>query len=93
MKKTVSIFISIICTGTLFAQEKAPVDTFLFTTVKENPITPVKNQASSSTCWSYSGVGFLESELLRKGKPEYDLSEMFIVYHSYLDKADKYVRM
>jgi aminopeptidase C len=35
----------------------------------------------------------LESELLRKGKPEYDLSEMFIVYHSYLDKADKYVRM
>ena len=77
----------------LFAQEVAPVDSFLFTTVKENPITSVKNQASSGTCWSYSGLGFLESELLRKGKSEYDLSEMFIVYHSYSDKADKYVRM
>lgn len=79
---------------TAFAAEKtaAAVDTFQFTIVKENKITPVKNQASSGTCWSFSGLGFFESELLRMGKPEVDLSEMFVVYHSYSDKADKFVR-
>ena len=56
-------------------------------------ISPVKNQASSGTCWSFSTIGFFESELLRMGKPEVDLSEMFVVHHSYSDKADKYVRM
>ena len=38
---------------------------FVFTTVKENPITSIKNQNRSSTCWSFSSIGFLESELLR----------------------------
>lgn len=73
--------------------DTAKVDSFRFTVVKENKITPVKNQASSGTCWSFSGIGFYESELLRLGKPEVDLSEMFVVHHSYTDKADKYVRM
>ena len=64
---------------------------YQFTTVKELKITPVKNQNRSGTCWSYSALGFLESELLRMGKPEYDLSEMFVVSYSYKDKADQYV--
>ena len=64
-----------------------------FTTVKELKITPVKNQSRTGTCWSFSGVAFIESELLRTGKGEYDLSEMFIVNKSYIDKADKYVRL
>jgi bleomycin hydrolase len=38
-------------------------------------------------------VGFLEAEMLRMGKPVVDLSEMFVVYHSYSDKAVKYVRL
>ena len=50
---------------------------FVFTTVKENPITSIKNQNRSSTCWSFSSLGYLESELLRLGKGEFDLSEMF----------------
>lgn len=66
---------------------------YVFTPVKELAITPVKNQNRSGTCWSYSGIGFLESELLRMGKPETDLSEMFVVSHSYKDKANQYVRM
>ena len=80
--------------ATTFAADKttAAVDPFQFTIVKENKITPVKNQASSGTCWSFSGLGFFESELLRMGKPEVDLSEMFVVSHSYSDKADKFVR-
>jgi aminopeptidase C len=75
----------------ILAQEK--VDTFQFQTVKSNPITSIKDQASSSTCWAFSGLGFLESELLRIGKPEVDLSAMYVVYKNYIDKADKYVRM
>ncbi|MEN9918861.1 MAG: hypothetical protein RL662_1297 [Bacteroidota bacterium] len=66
---------------------------YQFTVVKENPITPIKNQGSSGTCWSFSGVGFLESELIRLKKGEHDLSEMYIVRRNYEDKASKYVRL
>jgi len=78
-----------------FAQEKTAnnVDTFQFTTIKEIPITSVKNQSSSGTCWSFSGIGLIEAELLRMGKGEFDFSEMFVVHHNYGEKAQKYVRM
>ncbi|MDR0798505.1 MAG: aminopeptidase, partial [Dysgonamonadaceae bacterium] len=66
---------------------------FQFTTVKALPITSVKNQSSSGTCWSFSMIGFIEAELLRQGKGEHDLSEMFVVHKNYEDKARKYVRM
>ncbi|MDO4691524.1 MAG: C1 family peptidase [Porphyromonadaceae bacterium] len=65
----------------------------VFTTIKEVGRTSIKDQANSGTCWSYSGQSFIEEELIRMGKPEYDLSEMFVVSHSYRDKARKYVRM
>jgi len=98
MKKFLVFSFFIVSISFLHAQEKqkndtAKVDSFAFTTVKQIKITPVKNQASSGTCWSFSGLGFYEAELLRLGKPEVDLSEMFVVHHSYTDKADKYVRM
>ncbi len=63
-----------------------------FTIEKENPSTSVKNQYRSSTCWSFSSLAFIESELLRLGKAEYDLSEMFVVKHIYAEKAKQYVR-
>jgi len=65
---------------------------YQFTVVKELPVTSVKDQNRTGTCWSFSTISFLESELLRMGKGEHDLSEMFIVSNSYYDKADKYVR-
>ena len=65
----------------------------VFTTVKDARITSIKNQANSGTCWAYSGQSFLEDELIRIGKGEYDLSEMFVVSHSYRDKGRKYVRL
>nr|WP_319510349.1 C1 family peptidase [uncultured Draconibacterium sp.] len=55
--------------------------------------TPVKDQYRSGTCWSFSGLSFLESEMIRLGKPEVDLSEMFIVWHTYSTKAKKHVRV
>lgn len=74
------------------AQEK-DTEGFVFTTVKDNPITSVKNQNRSSTCWSFSMLGFIEAELLRQGKGEYDLSEMFVVHHTMVDRAERYVRL
>lgn len=78
---------------TAIAQEEVKEGGFVFTTIKENPITSVKNQNRSSTCWSFSALGFLESELIRKGKGEYDLSEMFVVHHTMVDRAERYVRL
>lgn len=94
MKKTLLTAAVCLLSFGLYAQESAKSDEgFQFTTVKENAITPVKNQNRSSTCWSFSGIGLLESELLRQGKGEYDLSEMFIVHHTMLDRAELYVRL
>jgi aminopeptidase C len=73
--------------------DSAKTDGYKFTVVKENPITSIKNQASSGTCWSFSGIGFLESELIKAGKGQLDLSEMYIVRRNYEDKAQKYVRL
>lgn len=73
-----------------FAQ-KAPE--YEFTVIKENPVTSVKNQYRSGTCWCFSGLSFLESEILRTKGIETDLSEMFVVGNSYRDRAEKYVRL
>ena len=74
------------------AKEEPKEEGFVFTTVKELPITSIKNQNRAGTCWCYSSMAFLESELLRMGKGEYDLSEMYIVHQTYLDRADAAVR-
>ena len=83
--------LSLLCVSGI-AQEQPKDEGFVFTTVKELPITSVKNQNRAGTCWCYSTMAFLEAELLRMGKGEYDFSEMFIVHNTYLDRADKAVR-
>ncbi|MBW6534577.1 MAG: aminopeptidase [Mariniphaga sp.] len=57
------------------------------------PTTPVEDQHRSGTCWSFSGLSFLQSEMMRLGKPEVNLSEMYIVWHTYAEKARKHVRV
>ena len=74
------------------AKEQPKEEGFVFTTVKELPITSIKNQNRAGTCWCYSSMAFLEAELLRMNKGEYDFSEMYIVHNTYLDRADKAVR-
>lgn len=73
-------------------EEKEEKEGFRFTNQISLPATPVENQYKSSTCWSFSSTSFMESELLRLGKGEYDLSEMFVVWNSYLAKGQGYVR-
>jgi len=98
MFKLRSLFLAGLVLGSLIvtAQEKKEEEKengYYFTAIKEIPCTPVEDQGRSGTCWSFSGIGFLEAEMLRLGKPAIDLSEMFVVYHSYSDKASKYVRL
>ncbi len=78
----------------LFSQEDSQEeDVYKFSILKEIPVTPVKNQHRSGTCWSFSGLSFIEAELLRTGKGEHNLSKMWIVRKTYQEKASKYVRM
>lgn len=100
MKKSIILAAALLCGTAAFAQQKAetPKVDLQFTTVIENPITSVKNQFRSGTCWAYSTIGFVESEIIRingiKDPAQYpDLAEMFIVSKSYQDRADKYVRL
>ena len=87
MKKSI-LFAALVFMGLgAFAQEEKE-----FTVVKENPITSIKNQNRAGTCWCYSSLAFIESELLRMGKGEFDFSEMYIVHNTYLDRADRAVR-
>ena len=92
MKKTILIAALGLFSLSVMAQDAKPEEGFVFTTVKENPITSIKNQNRSSTCWSFSTLGFVESELLRLGKGEYDLSEMFVVHKTMQDRGVNYVR-
>ena len=71
---------------------------YQFTVVKENPVTPVKNQYRSGTCWCFSALSFLESEVIKnkniKDPALYpDFSEMFVVRKAYYDRARKFVRL
>lgn len=64
-----------------------------FTEVVTVPVTSVKNQASTGTCWCFATTSFIEAELLRQGKGEHDLSEMYTVRQKYMNQLnDNYLR-
>ena len=78
----------------LMAEEsqKDSIEGWQFTTIDSVAITPVKDQNRSGTCWCFSTIAFLESEIIRKKGIEMDLSEMFVVSNNMLDRATYYVR-
>ena len=79
-----------------FAQDSLPLrdsTDFEFTVERTVKHTPVKSQDSTGTCWVFSTLSYLESEMLRMGKEEVDLSEMFVVRHLYPEKAMNYFRL
>ncbi|MBJ2185062.1 MAG: aminopeptidase [Muribaculaceae bacterium] len=69
------------------------IEGFVFTDEIILPVTSVKDQNKSGTCWCFSGTSFFENEIRKAGGDSLDLSEMFTVRWCYLDKADRYVRM
>lgn len=82
---TAATTLIILCSVSGFAQD--------FVTVKENPITSVKDQNRSGTCWDFATLGLVESEILRTSGKTYDLCEMFVANKDYMDCAEHHVRM
>ena len=97
MKRTfIAVALCLFSVSLAYAQdkEKDAAPEYEFTVVKENPISSIKDQHRSGTCWCFSALSFLESEIMRtKGYENIDLSEMFVVSKSYHDRAVKYVRL
>ncbi len=96
MKKILALsFAALIATGANAAEPKDSEKSNkpVFTTIKANPITSIKDQNRSGTCWAYSTLSFLESEILKNSGKTYDLCETFVVSHTYMDRAVKTVRM
>lgn len=96
MKKTFAILAAAMLCMPAFAQQQAEEqkedEGYKFTVTKELPITSVKDQNQAGTCWCYSGLAFIEAELLRMNKGEYDFSEMYIVSNTYNDRAMAAIR-
>lgn len=98
MKKFFFLMAALFVAATVSAQddktEQKPEDEgFVFTTVKQIPITSIKDQHRSSTCWSFSTMAFFEAEILREKGLTVDLSEMYLVSNSMCERAELFVRL
>jgi len=96
MKKILTVSLMALIAVGANAEEKADSankNKPVFTTIKEAKITSIKDQNRSGTCWAYSTLSFLESEILKKSGKTYDLCENFVVSHTYMDRAVASVRM
>lgn len=96
MKKIIALaLLAVVATGANAKGKKQPkVDSNkpVFTIVKENPITSVKDQNRSGTCWAYSTLSYFESEILKSTGKTYDLCESFVANKDYMDRAVQVVR-
>jgi bleomycin hydrolase len=95
ISQALSLLFASALTVSVAAQEKTnkKESQIKFTVVKETQCTSVKDQFHSGTCWIFSTQSFMESEFMRMGKGQVDLSEMWIVRAGYIEKAKKYMRM
>ena len=87
------LFLSLLPQAAIANEKKADKPAYKFKTLSEVRHTPVKDQYHTGTCWCFATISFLEAEALRLGRGEIDLSEMFVVRHTYPKKALNYVQM
>lgn len=94
MKKIIALaLLAVVATGAKGKkQPKVDPNKPVFTIVKENPITSVKDQNRSGTCWAYSTLSYFESEILKNTGKTYDLCESFVANKDYMDRAVQVVR-
>lgn len=98
MKKLIVLALCAVTMPMMAQTEEQPKDSveegWKFTTVDSVAITPVKNQHRSSTCWAFSTLGFLESEIMRMNKGQVvDFAEMYVVNKTMMDRAEYCLRM
>lgn len=96
MKKILTLaLLALLATGANAAKPKkaAKSNKPVFTTIKENPITSIKDQNRSGTCWDYSTLSYFESEILKATGKTYDLCEAFVANKTYMDRAVQVVRL
>ena len=97
MKKILTFaLMALVCLGASAAKKKAPAkknNKPVFTVVKELPITSMKDQNRSGTCWDYSTLSYFEAEILKKNGKTYDLCEAFVANKTYMDRAIQVVRL
>ncbi|MEE1121538.1 MAG: C1 family peptidase [Prevotella sp.] len=101
MKKFFTIAMTMLFATAAMAQDAAKAEKKdsadqnkpVFTVIKQNPISSIKNQARSGTCWNYATLAYFESEILKKSNKTYDLCEMFVCNKNYMDRAITKVRM
>ena len=93
MKKFMTLALMAVIALGANAEKKDSVNKPVFTVVKENKITSIKDQNRSGTCWAYSGLGFFETEILKKTGKSVDLCESFVINKTYMDRAIMAVRM
>ncbi len=93
MKKTLTLALLALFTLGASAQEKVKDNKPVFTVVKELPITSIKNQNRSGTCWDFSTLSYFEAEILKKTGRTYDLCESFVANKTYMDRAIQVVRL
>jgi len=90
--KKLHLFVLACCVAlSASAQDEEKKSTIEFTPVHDIKTTPVKSQDRTGTCWSYSTTSFIETEVIRLGGPELDLSEMYFVRYTYPEKARLYI--
>ena len=90
---TLALVAAMFSTGAMAQDEAENKNKPVFTTIKELPITSIKDQNRSGTCWAYSTLSFFESEILKATGKTYDLCEMFIANKDYMERAVLTVRM
>ena len=95
MKKTIVLALLAVFTLGAHAEKKDSVNPNkpVFTVVKKNPITSIKDQNRSGTCWDYSTLSYFESEILKATGKTYDLCESFVANKTYMDRAIQVVRL
>ena len=96
MKKILTLaLLALLATGANAAKPKkaARSNKPVFTTIKETPITSIKDQNRSGTCWDYSTLSYFESEILKATGKTYDLCEAFVANKTYMDRAVQVVRL
>jgi hypothetical protein len=77
----------------LFSSQIIAQEMEQITVIKENWVSPSKSQDETSLCAIFSDISYVESELHRLGRGDFELSSMYVAYYLYVEKALRIIRL